>query len=433
MRLADHLSKAAWSMADRFVFLSYGLVGIAQIAVLPQDQWGVFFFFNEIYEILFTLSDGFVLQALVKFGVDDKRSREVMAATFLVHTIFIGTLSVGAFLLRSWLAHGFHEAKYLEVLTALPILCLLTIPRTYALKLFQMLIRTREIFLINLAFFSTMGVVTAYRISTHTLMTAESMIEINMTGAIAGSLMGFVLAIPHVRFRWPSQAAMWRDMLPFGFFQGLATTSNVMQQRADGFMVQYFLSTSILADYGTAKRFFKVFDAARDAVGTIAYPAVARLTAQQRFAELKTLIEKMMSFTLIGMTPIVLFCELGGTALMFHTFFGHKYDTSIPIFNILAFVGLLLPFTLNLTVLTGLGKSRTIFKVVLASSVVSLLSNYFLVQSFNAPGAAFAVVIAALVSGALATMAVNAEVTIEYSSLLRGIGDGWRYFRKRLS
>lgn len=432
MRLSDHLNKAFWSFADRSVFLGYGFVGIAQVFALPPEQWGVFLFFDLLYNTFFTLSDGFVLQALVKFGVDEDRRAEVMTVTFLAHTVFITALAVGGWALRGWLAHGFHEARYLDVLTALPLLCLLTVPRTYALKLFQMMLRTRDIFFVDLAFFGTMTVMTIYRVSTGTLNTAETMIGINMTGAIAGTVVGIVLAIPHLKFRWVRNAGgLLKEMIPFSFFQGAAVVSTVIQQRADETMVQYFWSTQEYAVYGTAKRFFKVFEAARDAIGIMVYPATARLQFQKRFEDLRVVIEKMMSFAFIGMIPVVLFCWLGGTNTVFHLVFGNKYDASIPVFNILAFAGLLLPFTLNLTVLTGLGRSKTILQLVAISSVVSLVGNYILVPQWHALGAAMAVVIAAAVTGTLATIAVNRDVPVSLKTLFRGIPDGLAFIRQR--
>jgi O-antigen/teichoic acid export membrane protein len=430
MRLSDHLGKATWSLADRGVFLAYGFVEILQVSVLDIKEWGVFLFFNLTYTIIFTLSDGFVLQSLVKFGADEKQRREAIGATMVAHLAFVGACAVVVWLLRGWLAHGFHEARYLDILWMIPVITLLTVPRTYMMKLFQMLIRTREIFLIDVAFFGTMAVMTFIKVRSHTLLSAESMISINVAGAIAGSAMGLILAIPHLRISLRANSALWKQMANFGLFQGLAIASNVIQQYIAEFMVQYYASTVEFAVYGTAKRFFKAFDAVRDATGTVIYPAVARLHAQGRMEELRSMIEKMMSFLLLLLAPVVAFCWLGGSSFVFHLFFGAKYDASIPVFALLATAGLFIPFTLNLTVLTGLGRSRTILRVVLVSSIVSVVANYLLVPRFQSMGAAVALVIAGAVTALFATRAVQESVPISMRSLLRGISDARAFLRR---
>ncbi len=429
MRLSDHLGTATWSLLDRGVFLAYGFVEILQVSVLDVKEWGVFLFFNLTYTIIFTLSDGFVLQALVKFGADEKQRREAAGATMAAHLLFVGVLALLAWALRGWLAHGFHEPRYLDLLLYVPLIVLFTAPRTYAMKVAQMFIRTRDIFLIDLAFFGTMGVMTIMKVHAGTLLRAESMVDINLAGAIAGSVVGIALSVPRLRISLRPNLPLWREMAQFGFFQGLAVASNVLQQNIAELMVQYYATTVEFAVYGTAKRFFKIFDAVRDAVGTVIYPAVARLHAQNRRDELRAIIEKMMSFLFLALIPVVVFFWLGGAGFVFHFFFGEKYDASIPVFALLCTAGLLVPFTLNLTVLTGLGRSRTILRVVLVSSLVSVAANYVLVRHLQSVGAALALVIAGIATAVFATRAVKEDVPISMRSLVRGVRDARQFLR----
>ena len=162
------------------------------------------------------------------------------------------------------------------------------------------------------------------------------------------------------------------------------------------------------------------------------YPAVARLHVQERFEELRVLVEKAQSFVFVAMIPVVLACELGGTALLFHMVFGSKYDDAIPVFNILAIYGLIIPFTQNLVVLTGLGESKAILRIVIIASSVSIASNFLLVPRLQAIGAAETLIIASIVTGLLATIAVKQSIPFHWISILRGLGDGLRFFAKRL-
>ncbi|HET7152563.1 MAG TPA: oligosaccharide flippase family protein, partial [Candidatus Kapabacteria bacterium] len=358
--------------------------------------------------------------------------REVVTYTFLAHALYMALASLLVFSLRWQLASLLQEPRYVDVLTAMPILCLLTIPRTYGLKFFQMLIKTREIFLIDLAFFGTMAIETMYRIHAHALNIADDLITINIHGAIVASLIAVLLALPYARFRLRIGKDLLRTMASFGFYQGSAVLTYLLQQQADVIIVKYFSSEIQVANYNSAKTFYRAFEAMRDAVTTVSYPAVARLHTQERFAELRTSIEKMMSFVLIMMIPVVLFCELGGSNFIFHLFFGAKYNDSIAIFNVLALFGILLPFTLNFNVLTGLGESRAILRIVIISSLVSVASNFILVPQFHAIGAAFTLILASVVSGVLATLAVKKSVPFEWSALFRGIDDGMRFLKRQL-
>ena len=147
MRLSDHLSKATWSFADKALYAGYGLVSILQIHALLKVELGVYAFFGTTFTILFTLSDGFILQSVVKYGVDEERRGEVLTITLLAHSVYLLFASLVIVAIRTPLSELFNEPRYVDVLTAMPMLCLLTIPRTYGLKFFQMLIRhPRNIF-----------------------------------------------------------------------------------------------------------------------------------------------------------------------------------------------------------------------------------------------------------------------------------------------
>ncbi|HET7152828.1 MAG TPA: hypothetical protein VFJ29_03610, partial [Candidatus Kapabacteria bacterium] len=69
MRLSDHLSKVTWSFADKFLYLVYGFVRLLQINAMAKEEFGVFTIFDAAFIILYTMSDGYILQAVVKFGV----------------------------------------------------------------------------------------------------------------------------------------------------------------------------------------------------------------------------------------------------------------------------------------------------------------------------------------------------------------------------
>jgi len=431
MRLSDHLSKATWSFADKALYAGYGFVRLVQVHAMAKQEFGVFSVFDTAFMILFTLSDGYILQALVKFGADENRRGETLTITFAAHVAFLTIASFLLVLFRAPLAGLFQEPRYIDVLTAMPLLCILTVPRTYGLKFFQMLIRTREIFFIDFAFFGTMAVATAYRLYTHTFNTADDFIAVNIAGAIGGSVVAIALAAPHARFHLRIKKNSVREMAPFGFYQGSAVLTTILQQYADVFILQYFSNAAQVANYASARIFYRAFESVRDAVTTILYPAVARLHVQRRFAEMRVLVEKTMSFVLIAMIPVVVFCELGGSAFLFHLFFGMKYDESIPIFNVLALFGLILPFILNFNVLTGLGESKPIFRIAIIASLASLIGNFILVPQFQAMGAAYTLIFASIVSGALATREVKKSVPFTWISLFRGVGDGMEFVKKR--
>jgi O-antigen/teichoic acid export membrane protein len=71
-------------------------------------------------------------------------------------------------------------------------------------------------------------------------------------------------------------------------------------------------------------------------------------------------------------------------------------------------------------------------RIVIISSLVSVVSNFILVPQFHAIGAAFTLILASVVSGVLATLAVKKSVPFEWSALFRGVEDGMRFLKKLL-
>ena len=112
-----------------------------------------------------------------------------------------------------------------------------------------------------------MTLATLYRIYTHTFTTANDFIAVNLAGAIGGSVIAIILAMPHARFSLRFSKVNLRGMASFGLYQGLAVMTNVLQQNADIYIIKYFSNELQVANYQTAKNFFRAFESVRDGSG----------------------------------------------------------------------------------------------------------------------------------------------------------------------
>lgn len=205
-------------------------------------------------------------------------------------------------------------------------------------------------------------------------------------------------------------------MFRFGLAQFGSAATMVLQTQGDTLILKKFASSAVVGNYDTAKKFFRGFEALRDAGALFVYPAVAKLTAERRQGELVLLLEKMVGFMIIVVTPIVLVVWLGPTEHIFNIIYKGKYQEAATIFKYLSLAALAIPFSMNTYVLGGMGEARRYFRVTLTAALCSVIAAVTLVPILNAKGAALAVVVSFFTLGIFATREVRRRVPFSLAS-----------------
>jgi O-antigen/teichoic acid export membrane protein len=436
LQLSKHIGKAVWSTADKMLYVLLGGAFVLPQKMIGAKNYGIFVSAQTILTAIYMLSDGLSLQSMVTFGTEGHRRAEAMTISALTHALFIGVCTLVVYAGRGVLADFFAEPGLETALAYFPLVSLGFLLRNYFLKVSQLDIDIRSMFFIDAAWVGTTLLLFALGWVNRTLVTADDMMIISAMSAGASSLTGLALCGRRVRLTRAIDRGRVRQTARFGVAQCAAAATLVLQTQGDVLVLMRFATAASVGNYDVAKKFFRAFEALRDAGSMFVYPAVARLRAQSRMGEMVLMVEKMIGFTLVVVVPVVLLVWLAPVELVFRAIYKSQYTDAPHLFRLLSLAALAIPFVLNLNVLTGLGESRAGFRSTLLSSVVFFLVALVLVPVFDTSGAALAIVASFIALGASATMAVQRRVPFSLVSALGRWRDafdyGMRFWRKHV-
>jgi O-antigen/teichoic acid export membrane protein len=209
---------------------------------------------------------------------------------------------------------------------------------------------------------------------------------------------------------------------------GVTTTA---QQNIDTLLVSGFTGATGAAIYGSAKMLFRAYDIVRETMVLFVFPAASKYYSRNDLSTLRTVLEKSVSFLYLILIPggIVL---AFGAPFIFHLLYATKYDASIPIFRVLLLATLLFPIQMVFGVaMSGMGKIKELFRMILLSFVVNVALATVLLATVGIVGAAIAFVVASGVQALLFLFYIRREVGIRSSQLLtRGLFDSMRFLRE---
>jgi O-antigen/teichoic acid export membrane protein len=375
--------------------------------VIGPSHWGIYSTAQALLTSVYMLSDSLALQAMVNFGMEESRRRQALTLSALIHCTFITVITLSVYFSRGMIASFFNEPELVTTLGYFPIVSLGFLLRNYFLKVSQLFIDTRATFFIDLAWIGSTVILIVYGWRRGTLVNANDMMVISGISSGISSLMGLWLYRRKVRFTTSFDRAYTIRMIRFGIAQFGSAITMVLQTQGDTLILKKFVTSDVIGNYDAAKKFFRGFEALRDAGALFVYPAVTKLAAERRHGELVLLLEKMIGFMVIVITPIVVFVWLGPTDYLFNLIYKGQYQQAATIFKFLSLAALAIPFSMNTYVLGGLGEARRYFRVTLTSALFSVVAALVLVPMIHANGAALAVVVSFATLGVLATRAVK--------------------------
>src|SRR5437773_1464576 len=97
VKFSEHLGKGAWAFASRALPLVYAIALLLVARSIPLAEFGTLSVFQSLFSMLFTFSDGFALQAIVKFGVEPNVNMEELVT--VTAALFASFISVSLTLL----------------------------------------------------------------------------------------------------------------------------------------------------------------------------------------------------------------------------------------------------------------------------------------------------------------------------------------------
>lgn len=421
MKLTAHLGKISWSLADKVLYVGFGLVQFVQIAVLPAEVYGVFTLLVALNTWILIVSDGSALAGIIQYGVDPAERRRVNLMALVIHAVVVAFAALGIYIMREPLIDVFHVKQFDVVATLLPLYLLLSVPRMFCLKIIYREMRMKDLFVADSIWFGVRTILTFWFIAHDQLHTLNDIVLIDFAGMAASSLATMALTRKDLVFGW-SGTITYGTYLRYGIPLAMATALNSAPRQLDVYVIAAFFGVGVVGVYNPAKNLYRFFEQAFDAVTTLLYPAAVRMYAQHRYEDLQVVITKAISVTLIPTIIIVIAIELGLSKLII-PILGQKYAATVDHFNVLSIAALGMPFILMSSVIAAMGRSTIIVRY---SAIGLLVSGgvLFVVGQLGQPLlVGLGLVTNTIVVGLLCTMHVRSELHFPLRSLGRAFTD----------
>ena len=427
MELGKHLGKGLWGLADKILPVVYGLgYVLLVIRVLPEEEFGNFVLVQEVFLVISGLSTAFALQPMLKFAAEkNSNAVEIARAGIVLNLLFTAgaALLVAAFSMP--LSALFHSPGLRILLLFVPVMLVASFIRNVALVLLQAQFRIWEVFVIDAAHFLGAPLLTWVYSRLALFDSAMELVYINIISLSVSSLVGLVLARNLIAFRGAPLKPVVSQLWNFGKFAIGGAASQMLYTRMDSFVLAAFTGPVAVAVYNAAKIVTRVFEMLNQVVQMFVLPATSRLAHEGNSVSLRSMLEKVLFVTFVGMLPVALLL-LAGAPLLVRVLYGDRYGEAVILLQIFSLLSFSTPFlAVAWNALMGLGEARATFNLGIVMIVVGFVAYAILIPLFGEQGAALAYALVTAMIAALSMAILLRYVPVTAS----GIARRWRDVR----
>jgi len=396
MEFGKHLGKGLWALADKALPVAYGIAYVVLvIRVLPEEEFGNFVLVQEIFLIISGLATAFALQPLLKFGAEDRNDQpQVVGAALLLNAAFVIVSSLLLFVLSGPLGALFNSAGLAALILWVPAMLVASFVRNFALILLQTKFFVQRVFWTDAAHFLGAPVLIWIWSRLHMFNSALDMVIINVISLSVSSVVSLFLSSSMLRISLRPGKDLLLQMWNYGKYSFGGIVSYLFYSKSDSFILSAVSGPVQVAVYNSAKIFIRIFEMVTQVIQMFIVPATSKLSSRADFDSLRTLIEKSLLFSTIGMIPVFA-AFLFLPSIFVHILYGGRYMEAVPIlqvFSLLSFVIALM--TIGTSALLGLGEAKAGFILGMQMLLISMLSYGVFIPLFGGVGAAVGCVVA---------------------------------------
>lgn len=399
---ADTNNKGYWlrsgllSLIQNFSGVFFGFASFyLLVRVLNKDEYGSWVLFMAVVTILEAVRTGLIQTALIRHISGNARDEHaeivggaiVLSAVTTLICILANTFLAG-YLATLWSTPELRQLFLLYNIVflisgVLNILnCIEQANLSFKGNFAAGLIRQGFLFL-----FVGFAYVTNYTISLQELVWV---LGFNVTLA---TIFAYHFAKPYLTAAFNKVRYWVKQLLNFGKYGFGTFVSSLLSGTIDQMMLGAMLSPAASGAFNIAVRITNLIDIPTNAMATIVFPQSAKRMASDGESAVKYLYEKSVGITLGILLPGILFLYFFAEWVI-TLLAGGQYQDSIPLLKITLLYALLIPFGRQFgTILDSIGKPKITFSVVLLTTVLNLVLNYFLIRSIGVMGAAYATLI----------------------------------------
>ncbi len=432
MQIQHHIGKIFWTVADKAVYILYGLVYLVQASIMEPSELGLFALLIALNIWIFVITDSFALQLVIQFGFNDESRSKANAYALILHISIVMVLSSLIMLFSNNLSTLFDEHRISEIGQFLPLLGLLMIPRTYAQKL---MLRDHKMFLIFLTDVIFFGMISYYILDARfNQLNFDFYDAINayMWGAAASSFVAIVLIAKDIKMGLSGEIT-FKEMIKFSIPITLTNLLNTIPKHLDLFIIKIFFDLHFVGLYQTAKTLFRFFEEGINGVNGLVYPAAVRFLKSKDFTSFKQLLNKSLSFTLLTFVFLSLILVSSLLDGFIEWFLSSKYAVSLDLFKVMLIMAILLPFTIFYFLVIATGRVKLLLTNTIISTLMSLLTYIIfgvMALSYLMP-LGYAVYLFSMTLLNYHLLKMEATASIKPNDLLSAINDIKNYLYKK--
>jgi O-antigen/teichoic acid export membrane protein len=383
--------------------------------------------------MLFSFTDNFALQAIVKYGVEPEIDlKALITATSTLFFGFLLPILVIFNLIPNSIGSLLGNPHLGDLFPLLALYVLASAPRVVFSKVLQMRFRMKDIFFVDLANYGLGGFLLALGLYQHVIQHSEQVIWRTVISAVVSSVVAIWFASRHVEIGFSFSKAMFARIRDFVRYQGATGIVSVFQQNIDSLAVSSFTGAVGAGAYGAAKNVYRLFDVLRDTITLLVFPAVSKYYSRGDKNTVRTILEKAVGFLYLGLIPLIAVLFVF-SPLFYHLVFGPKFDSSVPIFRILVAGSIVLPIQMVfISTMVGMGRIREMFRVVAIGLTVNTIITIILLPLIGIEGAAIAFVAGNAVQAANSYFFISHEIGFSAEKLLgRAFSDALSFARAK--
>ena len=431
MKVQENIGLITWSVADKCLFIIYGIVSLIQMRYAEPSELGLYALLMNLHTWILVVTDSFALQNIIQFGAREEDRPKVNTLGIVLQFIIIFIVCLTLFILQQPLSVFFKEPRLVEVAAFLPVIALLFIPRSLCIKFMYRDHQMKKLFFSNLAFFGTMTVITVVLISKYHNLSFENLFFIYVSGTLIGSLYIIIISRDKLRFAFKGPFQL-KKIIKFSLPLTLTSGFNFVPKQLDVFLIQYFFSTSVVGVYYAAKNLFRVFEEALNAANGLVYPASVRFISKDDKQSLHELMTKSVSFLLFTFFITVVILEAGAGSFIIKLFLPIKYHFAIEQFNLLLVGACFIPFFILPSIINASGRPILILGFVIVAVIMSFITFVIVGISGNENLIPLGSIVYTASLGIMCFIYVNRKYDFKTREIFRAFKDSINYLKKYL-
>ncbi|EMR03108.1 oligosaccharide flippase family protein [Cesiribacter andamanensis] len=419
----------AFKLFERVSLVAFGLFTFyVLVRYTSKEEYGTWSLYITLTTFLELMRAGFVGNGLIRYiGQSTDRASYIRteSAALLLNLILTLITSAIIFASSSYLS-GLLNAPLLEpLLWWYGFLNLLMLP-LFHLDLMQQ--ANMDFKGSSLGQFALKGslfvLITAYVLSVPSI-TMEMLVLVQAISILIGTLVMFIYGRKYLTFRWKTDRAALGELFHFGKYTFGTHVSAIIVKNVDSWMLAYLINPAAVAVYSLAIRVSNIFEVPTNTVSSIVFPQMVKEIKEKGIKAATPLYEKSVALLFALLLPTVLLTLIFAEEIVL-LIAEERYADAVPILQITALYGLLLPFNKQVGIMMdSVGDARKNMLFVIRNAVLNIVLNYFLITKFGVMGAALATLTTYFISLVLNQIYINRKYQVSTGNYIRYLG--WSY------